>query len=226
MAGIVVSLGCTTMAAATIGAGWYISSNAQRIREHPPRHQRQIDASFARKRSSKRSAASADHYALSRARLAVRRSDAPPPRREPDLCTSPFPQRADRSVRQRQPHRRAAPETSAAEARVGRDVQSQGRRRRQSQRAGTQLASLGPPGELNIQPQDDAQPGRTAIYDITAQALYMPNGEKLEAHSGLRRASWTNRSHVHLRMRGATPPNSIPADHAGSRSFTASRPCA
>jgi hypothetical protein len=73
-------------------------------------------------------------------------------------------------------------------------------------RTGTQLASLGPPGELNVDPQEDARATRTAIYDITAQALYMPNGEKLEAHSGFG-DFMDNPKHVHLRMRGATPPN-------------------
>jgi hypothetical protein len=48
--------------------------------------------------------------------------------------------------------------------------------------------------------------GRTAIYDITAQAVYLPSGRRLEAHSGLG-AFMDNPRHVHLRMRGATPPN-------------------
>ena len=48
--------------------------------------------------------------------------------------------------------------------------------------------------------------GRTAIYDISARAVYLPNGRKLEAHSGLG-AFMDNPRHVHLRMRGATPPN-------------------
>ena len=53
------------------------------------------------------------------------------------------------------------------------------------------------------QPQDD---GRIAIYDISAHAVYLPNGRRLEAHSGLGEAM-DNPRHVHLRMRGATPPN-------------------
>lgn len=48
--------------------------------------------------------------------------------------------------------------------------------------------------------------GRTAIYDITGRAVYLPNGRKLEAHSGLG-GYMDNPRHVHLRMRGATPPN-------------------
>jgi type VI secretion system (T6SS) effector TldE1-like protein len=48
--------------------------------------------------------------------------------------------------------------------------------------------------------------GRTAIYDITAHAVYLPSGRRLEAHSGLG-GFMDNPRHVHLRMRGATPPN-------------------
>ena len=52
-------------------------------------------------------------------------------------------------------------------------------------------------------PDDD---GRTAIYDITAHAVYLPNGRRLEAHSGLGGLR-DNPRHVHVKMRGATPPN-------------------
>jgi hypothetical protein len=44
-----------------------------------------------------------------------------------------------------------------------------------------------------------------AIYDITAGRVTLPNGEVLEAHSGLGPAQ-DNPRHVHLSMRGATPP--------------------
>ena len=47
---------------------------------------------------------------------------------------------------------------------------------------------------------------RTAVYDIAAHTVYMPNGERLEAHSGLG-GGFDNPSSVHIRMRGATPPN-------------------
>jgi Protein of unknown function (DUF2778) len=48
--------------------------------------------------------------------------------------------------------------------------------------------------------------GRTAIYDITARTVYLPNGRRLEAHSGFGDFI-DNPRHVHVRMRGATPPN-------------------
>ena len=47
---------------------------------------------------------------------------------------------------------------------------------------------------------------RTAIYDITARVVYLPNGEKLEAHSGLGEHRDDPRS-VGVKNRGATPPN-------------------
>ncbi|WP_292532424.1 DUF2778 domain-containing protein [Methylocystis sp.] len=46
----------------------------------------------------------------------------------------------------------------------------------------------------------------TAVYDISAHTVYLPNGAKLEAHSGLREHLDDPRF-VHLRMRGATPPH-------------------
>ena len=46
----------------------------------------------------------------------------------------------------------------------------------------------------------------TAVYDISAHTVYMPNGTKLEAHSGLGSLIDDPR-HVHERNRGSTPPN-------------------
>ncbi|MFG1416695.1 DUF2778 domain-containing protein [Xanthobacter sp. V0B-10] len=45
-----------------------------------------------------------------------------------------------------------------------------------------------------------------ALYDIEGRTLYMPNGEKLEAHSGYGEAMDDIRQ-VALKMRGPTPPN-------------------
>jgi hypothetical protein len=47
---------------------------------------------------------------------------------------------------------------------------------------------------------------RTAVYDIEARTVYLPNGKRLEAHSGLGDLMDDPR-HVNKRMRGATPPN-------------------
>jgi hypothetical protein len=47
---------------------------------------------------------------------------------------------------------------------------------------------------------------RTAIYVIAEHAVYLPNGERLEAHSGLGR-NMDNPRYVNVSNRGATPPN-------------------
>jgi Protein of unknown function (DUF2778) len=46
----------------------------------------------------------------------------------------------------------------------------------------------------------------TAVYDVAAHTVYLPNGTRLEAHSGLGDRLDDPR-HVNERMRGATPPN-------------------
>ena len=45
----------------------------------------------------------------------------------------------------------------------------------------------------------------TAVYDISARAVYLPSGDRLEAHSGLG-SLMDDPSHVNERMVGATPP--------------------
>ncbi len=47
---------------------------------------------------------------------------------------------------------------------------------------------------------------RTAIYDIAAHTVYLPNGVRLEAHSGLGDKR-DNPRYVHLKNCGPTPPN-------------------
>ncbi len=46
----------------------------------------------------------------------------------------------------------------------------------------------------------------TAVYDVAAHTVYMPNGTRLEAHSGFGDRLDDPR-YVHERMRGPTPPN-------------------
>jgi hypothetical protein len=53
----------------------------------------------------------------------------------------------------------------------------------------------------------NVRPSRgVAVYDISAKMVYLPNGERLEAHSGLG-ALRDDPSFVHKKMRGATPPH-------------------
>ena len=47
---------------------------------------------------------------------------------------------------------------------------------------------------------------RTAVYDIAARTVYLPNGDRLEAHSGLGNTLDDPR-YVNVKMRGPTPPN-------------------
>ena len=47
---------------------------------------------------------------------------------------------------------------------------------------------------------------RTAVYDIAAHTVYLPNGDRLEAHSGLG-DKLDDPRYVNVRMHGPTPPN-------------------
>jgi hypothetical protein len=58
-------------------------------------------------------------------------------------------------------------------------------------------------GTISMHPPFDRQ---TAVYDISARTVYMPDGTKLEAHSGLG-AKMDDPRYVHVRMHGATPPH-------------------
>lgn len=80
-----------------------------------------------------------------------------------------------------------------------------------------QVAAAAPPpaiSEKRVAPQvahnkPTALPdrdSRTAVYDISARTVYLPGGEKLEAHSGLG-DKMDDPQHIRVRMRGPTPPN-------------------
>ena len=47
---------------------------------------------------------------------------------------------------------------------------------------------------------------QTAVYDISARTVYLPDGTKLEAHSGLG-AKLDDPKYSHVRMQGVTPPH-------------------
>ena len=77
----------------------------------------------------------------------------------------------------------------------------------------TSLATPAAPAKTSIFSLFSPQPTRpagydehTAVYDITGRALYMPDGTKIEAHSGLGEYM-DDPSHVNERLRGATPPD-------------------
>ena len=88
-----------------------------------------------------------------------------------------------------------------------------------AQQPAPQVASLAPPPAAAVEkraaPQvtpaapQGALPdsvSRTAVYDITNSVVFLPNGQKLEAHSGLY-DKMDNPRHIKVRMRGPTPPN-------------------
>jgi hypothetical protein len=66
--------------------------------------------------------------------------------------------------------------------------------------------SIPAPGKAS--PMGNAAPydRQTAVYDITARTVYLPDGSKLEAHSGLG-SRLDDPRYVHVRMHGATPPH-------------------
>jgi hypothetical protein len=66
------------------------------------------------------------------------------------------------------------------------------------------VASVAPTTRLLPAPTPDTGLA-TAVYDISARVVYMPDGTRLEAHSGLGDKIDDPR-YVHVRMRGATPP--------------------
>jgi hypothetical protein len=101
-----------------------------------------------------------------------------------------------------------------------RDIPNQGKQdiaRLPAGQAAPQVAALQPPAsaseksstprqahaDTNALPDLDS---RTAVYDIEAHTVYLPNGERLEAHSGLG-DKLDDPRYVNLKDRGPTPPN-------------------
>lgn len=80
--------------------------------------------------------------------------------------------------------------------------------------ASESVASLSVPSETRPRPTTIASAlaafsepdSKIAIYDIAAHTVYMPNGDTLEAHSGLGERL-DNPRYVNVKMKGPTPPN-------------------
>lgn len=80
--------------------------------------------------------------------------------------------------------------------------------------ASDRVASLSVPSEARPRPTTIASAvaafsepdSKIAIYDIAAHTVYMPNGDTLEAHSGLGERL-DNPRYVNVKMKGPTPPN-------------------
>ena len=67
----------------------------------------------------------------------------------------------------------------------------------------SQLLAADAPEDMNSLPDAD---DHIAIYDIAAHTVYLPNGQRLEAHSGLGR-HLDDPHYVSKKDRGPTPPN-------------------
>jgi Tlde1 domain len=80
--------------------------------------------------------------------------------------------------------------------------------------ASESVTDLTPPSEARPRPTTIASAvaafsepnSKIAIYDIAAHTVYMPNGDTLEAHSGLGERQ-DNPRYVNVKMKGPTPPN-------------------
>ncbi|MDH7797608.1 MULTISPECIES: tlde1 domain-containing protein [unclassified Beijerinckia] len=77
---------------------------------------------------------------------------------------------------------------------------------------GPALAYASPEADINLRSAPSINPAPnpavtagTAVYNISARAVTLPNGEVLEAHSGLG-DKLDDPNYVHVRMQGATPP--------------------
>jgi hypothetical protein len=74
----------------------------------------------------------------------------------------------------------------------------------------TVLAYAAPDGGIGSDGGDTVKSGlydrTTAVYDISAHTVYLPDGTKLEAHSGLG-SRLDDPRYAHERMRGVTPPH-------------------
>lgn len=81
-------------------------------------------------------------------------------------------------------------------------------------RVATAVLPPAPPVEKRVAPQQahnkslslPVPDSRIAVYDISAHTVYLPNGDRLEAHSGLG-DKLDDPRYVNVRMRGPTPPN-------------------
>jgi hypothetical protein len=62
------------------------------------------------------------------------------------------------------------------------------------------------PTSKDSDPLAGIDPSHTAIYDITSRTVYLPNGRRLEAHSGFG-DQMDDVRYVNQRMTGPTPPN-------------------
>ena len=114
-----------------------------------------------------------------------------PPKRPPERAESvPLPRPAPHAIA-RSPAAQAPPQVAAAVPPPAPAVATPVKPQQEANNKATAL------------PAPDS---RTAVYDISARTVYLPNGGRLEAHSGLG-DKMDDPRYVKVRMRGPTPPN-------------------
>jgi hypothetical protein len=132
-------------------------------------------------------------------------ADAAPLPPKPPLPAKPMPERAQ-SVPAPVPRPRGIPNQGQQDI-----------ARLPAAQAAPQVAALPSPASASgksttprpAHPDTNALPdldSRTAVYDIEAHTVYLPDGERLEAHSGLG-DKLDDPRYVNLKDRGPTPPN-------------------
>jgi hypothetical protein len=154
---------------------------------------------------SQRSASFDDRFTVSAPGATVRSAAAAPRATVPRVAAAAaVPRAAARSVvAQAEPKRPPAPRWQLASASdtalppAYAPVDSV----RGSAMTGSVLTDLTPKDPLA-----DVDTSHTAIYDITSHTVYLPNGQRLEAHSGLG-DQMDNPRYVSERSTGPTPPN-------------------
>jgi hypothetical protein len=96
-----------------------------------------------------------------------------------------------------------AGEHAAAQPATGRSTPRPSASSPPASAARKRVATAEPPKESLSPAEDDS---RTAFYDIAARVVYLPNGRRLEAHSGLG-GYMDDVRYVSLKGQGPTPPN-------------------
>lgn len=145
-----------------------------------------------------------------------------PPRRPVDLAPPPAPRVAATAQASQKPAEVAPPRSRAT--RAGRTTVARAEAPKEqgffeklfggvSGGASPAMAYAPPDGGLTgggsrlsgIAPSTAVSDRFTAVYDISARTVYLPDGTRLEAHSGLG-PMMDKPSFAHVRMRGVTPP--------------------
>ena len=137
------------------------------------------------------------------------KSEAPKPAPISPAPNSPSPMSSERRMANLSPRAKTASEGKSGDSRsifekwFARDPEDSVQALAYAQPNEGEIRSNSVLRRENMSPSQDRF---TAIYDIEARTVYLPNGEALEAHSGLGNLADDPR-YVHVKNRGSTPPN-------------------